>query len=96
MSKYKVRDTQFGKDFDKPMNINGRDANKGWYNLVLSIAELKMYIRGLKPHRNYTLKGVKAYFGLDMFKYNKHELLNCLESFKRQLEDYNGMDTQSE
>ena len=78
------------------MNINGRDANKGWYNLVRSIAELKMYIRGLKPHRNYTLKGVKAYFGLDMFKYNKHELLNCLESFKRQLEDYNGMDTQSE
>ena len=68
---YTVRDTQFGKDFDKPMNINGRQSTKG------------------KPHRHYTLKGVKAYFGLEKMGYDKHGLLECLEGFKTQLEKYN-------
>ena len=86
---YQVNNTQFGKDFEKPMNINGRQANKGWYNLILSIGELKMFIKGLKPHRHYTLKGVNAYFGVENFFYDKHELLECLQSFKQQLEDYN-------
>ena len=86
---YQVSNTQFGRDFEKPMNINGTQANKGWYNLILSIAELKMFIKGLKPHRHYTLKGVKAYFGVEQFKYDKHGLLECLEDFKTQLEEYN-------
>jgi len=86
---YTVENTQFGKDFDKPMNINGMQGNKGWYNLILSIMELKMFNKGLKPHRHYTLKGVKAYFGLEKMGYDKHGLLECLEGFKTQLEKHN-------
>ena len=86
---YQVSNTQFGRDFEKPMNINGTQANKGWYNLILSIAELKLFIRGLKPHRHYTLKGVKAYFGVEKLGYDKLDLLSCLEDFKTQLEEYN-------
>tara|TARA_R100000935_G_scaffold56333_1_gene87706 strand:+ start:903 stop:1169 length:267 start_codon:yes stop_codon:yes gene_type:complete len=83
-------DTRFGKDFSKPMNINGSKQTLGWYNLVVSIAELRMFnSSGMKPNRHYTLKAVKAYFGVQEMKYSKHELLECLENFKEQLEIYN-------
>lgn len=56
--------TQFEIDWYKPININGMESNKGYYNLCITIRDLKLWQKGLKPHRNYRLKDVKSYFGL--------------------------------
>ena len=49
--------TQFEKDWEKPMMINGMEANRGYYNLIISI-------KGMKPHRHWYLTDVKKYFGI--------------------------------
>ena len=76
MQEYK---TQFEIDWDKPMNINGMQSNKGYYNLVISIRDLSLFSKGLKPHRHWRLKDVKNYFGL---KGNTQTILKRLQDFR--------------
>ena len=59
-----IQKTQFEIDWDKKMIINGYESNKGYYNLCITIRDLGLWSKGLKPHRNYRLKDVKNYFGL--------------------------------
>ena len=60
-------------------NLNGDNVNRGWYNLITSIRDLKLYSKGIKPHRNWKITLVKKYFGM---KGNVNTLLNNLEAVK--------------
>jgi len=56
--------TQYEKDLSRPLTINDTVSSKGYYNLVISIRDLKLYKVGLRPHRHWRLKHVKEYFGV--------------------------------
>ena len=56
--------TQFETDFEKPMSINGNQSTRAYYNLVVSIRDVSLFSKGMKPHRHWRLKDVKWYFGL--------------------------------
>jgi hypothetical protein len=52
-------------DESKLINVNGNDIPLGYWNLVLTMRDLSMYIRtGLKPHRHWKITDVKRYFGM--------------------------------
>ncbi len=77
MENYK---TQFELDWDKPMQINGMEANKGYYNLIISIRDLGLWTKvKMKPNRHWRLKDVKTYFGL---KGNAETILTRLTDFR--------------
>ena len=60
-------------------NLNGDGVNRGWYNLITSIRDLKLYSKGIKPHRNWKITLVKKYFGM---KGNVNTMLNNLEALR--------------
>jgi len=77
---------QYFADLQKPIRINDGVMSIGIYNLIVSIRDLKIYSRGMKPHRNWKITDIKKYFGvqgstlnilskleleLEMYKYNK-------------------------
>lgn len=77
---------QYFADLQKPIRINDGVMSIGIYNLIVSIRDLKIYSRGMRPHRNWKITDVKKYFGvqgstlnilskleleLEMYKYNK-------------------------
>ena len=70
------KDSQFLKDMETPLSINGNPSVRGYYNLVVSIRDLKLFCAGIKPHRFWRLKDVKEYFGI---KGNKQSILADLE-----------------
>lgn len=47
---------------EKTINVNGVEIPVFYYNLVLSIRDLKLWIAGIRPHRHWKLKDVKNYF----------------------------------
>jgi hypothetical protein len=61
------------------MNINGANSSKGFYNLVVSIRDMKLYQIGMKPHRFWKITDVKNYFGV---KGNKVAVLSQLVALK--------------
>jgi hypothetical protein len=75
----RMLNSQWAKDFDKPMSINGMESNKATYNLFLCIREVRLFSKGLKPHRNWRLKDVKNYFNING---NTIKVLNQLEQIK--------------
>ena len=48
-----------------PDNNLGRNYNLGMWNLILSIRDLKLYSKGIKPHRNWKITPLKTYFGMN-------------------------------
>jgi hypothetical protein len=80
----RMLNSQWAKDFDKPMSINGMESNKATYNLFLCIGEVRLFSKGLKPHRNWRLKDVKNYFNING---NTIKVLNQLEQIKDFLSD---------
>ena len=70
--------TQFEKDLDRPISINGNQSSRGYYNLVVSIRDVKLFSRGMKAHRHWRLKDVKWYFGL---KGGTAKVLEGLENY---------------
>ena len=56
--------TQYEKDLERTINFNGRQMPIAYYNLVLSIRDVSLWTKGMKPHRNWKLKQVKEYFGI--------------------------------
>ena len=55
-------DCQFLKDLtDKSKEV---PINRGMYNLICSKRDLKLYTKGIKPHRNWKIGDVKKYFGI--------------------------------
>ena len=71
--------TQFEKDLDLSMSINGKQSSRGYYNLIVSIRDVKLFSGGLKPHRHWRLKDVKSYFGLTG---NAQSILDRLKDFR--------------
>lgn len=73
--------TQFQTDLDQPIQFNGKLISRGMYNLLVSIRDVKLYSKGLKPHRGWQIGDVKRYFGI---KGNVLKIIEQLEDFKKQ------------
>ena len=56
--------TQYEKDLTNPLSINGAKSSRGYYNLVVSIRDVKLYSKGIKPTRHWRISDVKWYFGI--------------------------------
>ena len=54
---------QFFKDLTTFENSQ-RNYNLGMWNLSLSIRDLKLYCKGIKPYRKWRITPVKKYFGM--------------------------------
>ena len=73
-----LEQTGFEKDWNRPIMINQVKSNKGYYNLVVTLRDLKLHSKGIKPHRNWRISDVKKYFGI---KGNTQTLIQRLEDF---------------
>ena len=73
------------KDPTKITDVNGTKMNVAFYNLLVSIRDLKLYLKGVKPNRNYKITAVKEYFGFNMKDNNI--FLEYLEGLKTLIED---------
>ena len=56
-------DCQFMADLVTIENGN-RNYNLGMWNLICSIRDLKLFCKGIKPHRHWKITPVKKYFGM--------------------------------
>ncbi|WP_438964743.1 hypothetical protein [Winogradskyella sp.] len=63
----------------KQMNVNGNMMPRGYYNLIISIRDVKLYDKGLKPHRYWKISDVKKYFGV---KGSANKIANQLDELK--------------
>ena len=61
---------------------DSRNFNLGWYRLICSIRDLRLFTKNIIPHRGWRLKDVKEYFDITG---NKHAILNKLLVFKADL-----------
>lgn len=85
--------TRFEQDWEKPMSINGMQANRGYYNLVVSIRDVSLWIKGMKPHRHWYLTDVKKYFGI---KGNAQKVLDILNQHREYIQDCMDADAENE
>ena len=63
--------TQFEKDLEKDLSVNGNASSKGMWNLIVSKRDLGLWKSGMKPNRHWKVSDVKRYFGL---KGNKEKI----------------------
>lgn len=64
-NKIEIQDnTQFFKDMKKSMRVNEGIISKAHYNLILTRRDLRLHLQGIKPHKGFTLRNVKEYFGI--------------------------------
>tara|TARA_R100000541_G_scaffold56800_1_gene66464 strand:+ start:276 stop:668 length:393 start_codon:yes stop_codon:yes gene_type:complete len=63
--------TQFEKDLEQDLSVNGSASSKGMWNLIVSKRDLALWRRGMKPNRHWKVTDVKKYFGL---KGNKEKI----------------------
>tara|TARA_R100000951_G_C2531088_1_gene146414 strand:- start:191 stop:466 length:276 start_codon:yes stop_codon:yes gene_type:complete len=62
--KNQIEGTLFERDLQLPLNLNGKVVSRGRYNLLVSIRDVSLFSKGIKAHRFWKLKDVKAYFGV--------------------------------
>ena len=74
-------DCKFLQDLE---NTNNNGVNRGLFNLIVSIRDLKLYSKGMKPHRGWKVTSVKKYFGI---KGNTIKVLNNLEYINKMLKE---------
>ena len=77
-----ISETQFLADFETPLNINGADSSRAYYNLVVSIRDVSLFSKGIKPHRMWRIGDVKRYFGI---KGGTDKCLEQLQAYRDQL-----------
>ena len=63
------------------LSMNGNPMHRGYYNLVVSIRDVKLFVAGMKAHRSWRLKDVKDYFGV---KGNKDNVLKQLIRLRKE------------
>jgi hypothetical protein len=68
--------TQYEKDLEVMLSFNGKPMSRGHYNLLVSKRDVALFCKGIKPHKNWRLSDVKAYFGL---KGSKESVLKQLQ-----------------
>ncbi len=56
--------TQYQLDLQRPLSINGAQSSRAFYNLVVSIRDVSLFSKGIKPHRGWRITDVKNYFGV--------------------------------
>ena len=74
-----LTNTQFYAELSMALKLNNSNTSKGYYNLLVTIRDCKLYAIGLKPHRNWKITDVKKYFGI---KGNAQQLVSQLEDIK--------------
>ena len=65
--KNEIMNTKFYKDLTNPeavTSLNGNPLPYAMWNLALSIRDVSLFSKGIKPHRFWKLKDVKTYFGV--------------------------------
>ena len=76
-------DCQFMADLVTIENGN-RNYNLGMWNLICSIRDLKLFCKGIKPHKKWRLKDARFYMGLfDTTK--KEDVLSALHLMRNSL-----------
>ena len=89
----RMLDSQWAKDFDKPMNINGRMRTKAEYNLAVCIRDVSLFTKGLKPYRDWIDKNGKNHYLWTKYpRFNKDgdidDLQMNLENKENQINTY--------
>jgi len=56
--------TKFAEDMATNTQVNGKPMPWGYWNLLLSIRDCRLYSKGIKAHRNWKISDVKWYFGI--------------------------------
>ena len=74
-----ITGTKFQDDFLVNIYVNGGQMPVGYYNLIVSIRDCKLYSKGIKPHRMWKISDVKWYFGV---KGNAQQISEILEQYK--------------
>lgn len=77
-----INGTKFQEDLGKSINVNGKQMPVGYWNLITSIRDCKLYSKGIKPHRMWKISDVKWYFGV---KGNAKQISEVLEQYKAAL-----------
>mgnify|MGYP003643862099 FL=1 len=75
--------TAYEQDQKIAIKINNSIATRAWYNLVVSIRDVKLWKAGMKPHRHWRITDVKNYFGV---KGNTQKVLDQLLTLKETYE----------
>lgn len=75
--------TGYEQDQKIAIKINDGIATRAWYNLVVSIRDVKLWKAGMKPHRHWRITDVKNYFGV---KGNTQKVLDQLVTLKEEYE----------
>tara|TARA_R110001632_G_scaffold437_3_gene1421 strand:+ start:431 stop:685 length:255 start_codon:yes stop_codon:yes gene_type:complete len=75
--------TAYEQDQKIAIKINDSIATRAWYNLVVSIRDVKLWKAGMKPHRHWRITDVKNYFGV---KGNTQKVLDQLLTLKETYE----------
>lgn len=83
----KAKGTPFFKELlnGRSINVNGNPMPMAYYNLVLSIRDLKLWKAGMKPHRFWKVTDVKNYFGLK--GHDRQELVNQLDAIREYVDE---------
>lgn len=71
--------TQYEKDKDRYFNYNNTQMSWATWNLLLSIRDVGLWTKNLRPHRHWRLKHVKDYFGI---KGSAEKVLSELKKLK--------------
>jgi len=74
-----INGTQFQNDLGKNISVNKGQMPVGYWNLITSIRDVKLYSHGIKPHRMWKISDVKWYFGV---KGNAQQIAEVLEAYK--------------
>ena len=77
-----INGTQFQADLGKSIKVNTGQMPVGYWNLITSIRDVKLYSHGIKPHRMWKITDVKWYFGV---KGNAQQIAEVLEKYKHLL-----------
>jgi hypothetical protein len=74
-----INGTKFQEDLGKNITVNKGQMPVGYWNLIVSIRDVKLYSYGIKPHRMWKISDVKWYFGV---KGNAQQISETLEQYK--------------
>jgi hypothetical protein len=76
------QETQYELETESFINVNGFYMSRGVYNLLISIRDVKLYSKGIKPHRGWKIGDVKRYFGV------KGNVLKVIEQLENLHEEH--------
>jgi hypothetical protein len=65
-------------------NLNGVSTSRAYYNLIVSIRDVRLYSIGLKPHRGWKITDVKKYFGVKGDAKSIHAQLESIKNLLNQ------------